>query len=161
MLANQSFICYRNSLRWHHVVTWSGSILASVSVKLIAIHVLSRVSTLLFNLMLWSIHDKPFHCNDVIMNAMASQIISLTFVYSTVYSGTDQRKHQSSALLAFVWGGFPAQRASIAANVSIWWRHHVTGISYIVGYFSCKWMRRFWPRYSVIVFMMKCMYPGK
>ena len=31
-------------------------------------------------------------------------ITSLTIVYSTVYSGADQRKHQSSASLAFVWG---------------------------------------------------------
>ena len=38
------------------------------------------------------------------MNAMASQISSLTIVYSTVYSGADQRKHQSSASLAFVRG---------------------------------------------------------
>ena len=44
------------------------------------------------------------HCNDVIMGAMASQITSLTIVYSTVYSGGDQRKHQISASLAFVWG---------------------------------------------------------
>ena len=44
------------------------------------------------------------HYNDVIMTTVASQIISLTFVYSTVYSDTDQRKHQSSASLAFVWG---------------------------------------------------------
>ena len=36
------------------------------------------------------------------MSAMASQITSLTSVYSTVYSGGDQRKHQSSASLAFV-----------------------------------------------------------
>ena len=35
---------------------------------------------------------------------MASQITSLTVVYSTVYSDADQRKHQSSASLAFVWG---------------------------------------------------------
>ena len=41
---------------------------------------------------------------DVIMGAMAYQITSLTIVYSTVYSGADQRKHQSSASLAFVWG---------------------------------------------------------
>ena len=33
---------------------------------------------------------------------MASQITSLTIGYSTVYSGADQRKHQSSALLVFV-----------------------------------------------------------
>ena len=44
------------------------------------------------------------HYNDVIMGAMASQITSLTIVYSTVYSGGDQRKHPSSASLAFVWG---------------------------------------------------------
>ena len=36
--------------------------------------------------------------------SIASQITSLTSVYSTVYSGADQRKHQSSASLAFVWG---------------------------------------------------------
>ena len=44
------------------------------------------------------------HYNDVIMGAMASQIISLTIVYSIVNSGADQRKHQSSASLAFVRG---------------------------------------------------------
>ena len=38
------------------------------------------------------------------MGAMASQITSLTTVYSTVYSDADQRKHQSSASLAFVRG---------------------------------------------------------
>ena len=42
------------------------------------------------------------HYNDVIMSAMASQITSLMIVYSTVNSGADQRKHQSSASLAFV-----------------------------------------------------------
>ena len=35
---------------------------------------------------------------------MASEITSLTSVYSTVYSGADQRKHQSPASLAFVRG---------------------------------------------------------
>ena len=69
--------------------------------------------------------------DDVIMDSMLSQITSLTIVYSAVYSGADQRKHQSSASLAFVWGihrvpgEFPAQMASNAENVSIWWRHHV------------------------------------
>ena len=38
------------------------------------------------------------------MGAKASQITSLTIVYSTFYSGADQSKHQSSASLAFVWG---------------------------------------------------------
>ena len=40
--------------------------------------------------------------------------------------GAHQRKHQSSASLAFVRGihRSPAQRAINAENVSIWWRHH-------------------------------------
>ena len=65
------------------------------------------------------------HNNDVIMGAIASQITSLTIVYSTVYSDVDQRKHQSSASLAFVRGihrrpvNSPAQMASNAENVSI------------------------------------------
>ena len=44
------------------------------------------------------------HYIDVIMTTMASQITSLTVVYSTVYLYADQRKHQRSASLAFVWG---------------------------------------------------------
>ena len=44
------------------------------------------------------------HCNDVIMGAMVSQITSLTIVYLTIYSGANQRKHQSSASQAFVRG---------------------------------------------------------
>ena len=45
-----------------------------------------------------------WHYDDVIMSAIASQITSLTIVYSTVYPGADQSKHESSASLAFVWG---------------------------------------------------------
>ena len=44
------------------------------------------------------------HCCDVIMGAMASQVTSPPIFYSTVHSGADQRKHQSSASLNFVWG---------------------------------------------------------
>ena len=44
------------------------------------------------------------HNIDDIVGTMASQITSLTIVYSTVYSGADQRRHQSSASLAFVRG---------------------------------------------------------
>ena len=36
------------------------------------------------------------------MDTMASEITSLAIIYSGVYSGADQRKHQSSASLAFV-----------------------------------------------------------
>ena len=62
----------------------------------------------------WCAHNGPgahwyqewciSHYCDVIMGANASQITSLTIVYSTVYSGADQTKHQSSASLAFVQG---------------------------------------------------------
>ena len=43
-----------------------------------------------------------YHYSDVTMGAMASLITSLTSVYSNVHPGADQRKHQSSASLAFV-----------------------------------------------------------
>ena len=47
-------------------------------------------------------------CNFVlqwrIMSTMASQITSVSIVFSIVCSGTDQRKHRSSASLAFVLG---------------------------------------------------------
>ena len=62
------------------------------------------------------------------MGAMASQITRLAIVYSTVYSGTDQRKHQSSASLGFVQGIYrwpvnslhkwPVKRKMFP----IWWR---------------------------------------
>ena len=44
------------------------------------------------------------HYCDGIMSTMASQIISISIVYSNVYSDADQRKRQSSAPLAFVRG---------------------------------------------------------
>ena len=47
------------------------------------------------------------HYSNVIMGGMASQTTILTIVYSTVYSGTDQRKHQRSALLALCAGNSP------------------------------------------------------
>ena len=56
---------------------------------------------------------------------MASQITSLMIVFLTLYSGEDQRKHQSPLSLALcvgnspVTGEFPVQRASNAENVSI------------------------------------------
>ena len=53
----------------------------------------------------WEIEQNfEIHCIDVIMTTMASQITSLTVVYSIAYSDADQRKHQSSASLTFVRG---------------------------------------------------------
>ena len=71
------------------------------------------------------------HYNDVIMDTMTSQITSLSIVYSTVNTGADQRKHQSSASLAFMWGihrgpvNSPHKRP---VTLKIWWRHHVASM---------------------------------
>ena len=59
----------------------------------------------------------------------ASQITIPSIVCSTVCSGADKRKHQSSLTDLCegnlpVTGEFPSQWASNAENVSIWWRHH-------------------------------------
>ena len=48
--------------------------------------------------------EQSIYYDDVTMGGMASLITSLTILYSTVYSIADQRKDQSSASLAFVWG---------------------------------------------------------
>ena len=75
------------------------------------------------------------HCSDVIMGAMASQITSLMIAYSTVYSGANQRKHQGSASLVFVWGNHRSPVNSThkwpvtRKNVSIWWHHHMSRLS--------------------------------
>ena len=65
------------------------------------------------------------------MDTMASQITSLTIVYSTVYSGQTQIKENIKALRHWpLWGNspvtgeFPAQMASNAENFTIWWRHN-------------------------------------
>ena len=59
--------------------------------------------------------------NDVMMSAMASQITSLTIVYSTSKIRVTGLCEGNSP----VTGEFPTQRASNAENVSIWWRHNV------------------------------------
>ena len=71
-------------------------------------------------------YGHALHHNDVIMGATVSQITRLTIVYSTVYSGADQRKHQSSVSLAFVLGihRLPVQSTINPENASIWWRHY-------------------------------------
>ena len=51
-----------------------------------------------------SVDDLYLHNSDVIMGAMVSQITGVLIVCSTVCSGVDKRKHQSSASLAFVRG---------------------------------------------------------
>ena len=69
------------------------------------------------------------HYTGVIMTTVASQITSRTVVHSTVYSDADKEnikapRHWPVCGEFTGTGEFPAQRASYAENVSIWWRHH-------------------------------------
>ena len=71
------------------------------------------------------------------MTTTASQITSLTVVYSTVYSDADKKnikapRHCPLCGEVTGTGEFPAQRASYAENVPIWWRHHVLQPVYVL-----------------------------
>ena len=83
------------------------------------------------------------HYNDVIMGAIVSPTIGLTIVYSIVYLDADERKHQAPRHWPLCGeftgtGEFPAQMASNAENVSIWWRYHVKWLFRFRGYGSSK-----------------------
>ena len=108
-------------------------------------------SNLVWHIICCGVHLCKSYYNDVIISSMASQITSLTIVYSAVYSGLGQRKHQSSASLAFV-REFRAQMASIAENVPIWWRHHEI--------WKCKFVLRICTDMLLghITFVMKCIF---
>ena len=77
------------------------------------------------------------------MGTMASQITSLTIVYSIVYSGADQRKHQSSVSLAFVRGihrgpvnsphKLPVMRKMFPFDDVIMKPHHISQCFYIAA----------------------------
>ena len=77
----------------------------------------SHVMSLYWN-MFWACHY-----SDIIMSVMASQVTCVSIVCPTVCSGSDHRKHQSSASLAFASGidrwPVDSQRASSAKNGSI------------------------------------------
>ena len=63
----------------------------------------------------------PQNYNDVIISSTASQITGVSIVYSTVSSGADQRKHQSTASLAFVRGNhrWPVNLRRHSAHVTV------------------------------------------
>ena len=84
---------------FHPTLCWPGDYLSMLRLKLN--HVSKRDPRPLLDNSLTS--AAGCHYNEVIMGSMAFQITSLTIVFSTGYSGADQRKHQSSASLAFCW----------------------------------------------------------
>ena len=83
------------------------------------------------------------HYSDAIMGAMASQITGVSIVYSTVYSGAGQRKHQSSASLAFKGNspGNSPHKGPITRkmfpfdNVIMWTSSHLVSFFYV----GCKY----------------------
>ena len=93
------------------------------------------------------LYKPTIHYSDVIMTTMASQITSLTVVYSTVYSYADQRKHQSSASLAFVWeihrDRLPVTRKMFPFDDVIMWQtayltiRHLRYLRDTIQYFIC------------------------
>ena len=87
------------------------------------------------------------------MGAIASQIASLTIVYSTVYSDADQRKHQSSASLAFV-RGWPVTRKMFPFDdviiLTAWYRQGL----------RCLHQWRVVPTYAVSKMHMGCQEPN-
>ena len=73
------------------------------------------------------------HYDDVMMGAMASQITSLTIVYLIVVQSKIKENIKALRYRPLCGnspgtGEFPAQMASNAENVSIWWRHHVNKV---------------------------------
>ena len=80
------------------------------------------------------------------MGAMASQITGHTIVYLIVYSGADKKTSKLRVTSLCVGnspgnGEFPAQMASNAENVSIWWRHHEQNGPYFAGDASKLFLR--------------------
>ena len=78
----------------------------------------------------WPSMSTIFHYNDAKISTMASPITSLTIVYSILFRRRSKKtpKVRVTGLCEGNSPGtseFPAQMASYAEYVSIWWRHHV------------------------------------
>ena len=87
-----------------------------------------------------------YHHDDVIMSTMASQITGvlfcLTLVQAQITENIRAPRHWPLCGISPVTGEFPAQKASNAGNVSIWWRHH--GTSQISDFALCTALGDIW-----------------
>ena len=112
-LANISEIGFNSTVHWScfctchsyfvpYITKWSREMLSSRTDSAIC----KPLNLLRWKPYQWSYVWLPLrsHYTDVIMRSMASQINGVSIVFSTVCLGADQRKHQSSAALAFVRG---------------------------------------------------------
>ena len=114
---------------------------------------------------------KWFHYSGAVISTMAYQITSLTIIYATVDLSADQRKHQSSASLAFVWGIHrspvnsphkgPVIRKTFPFDDVIIFIKHFTGACYYISMQGLKlnndskrgprYIRRWWLEYIIIL----------
>ena len=121
------------------------------------------------------------HYGDVIKGTMASQITSLTIVYLIVRSEAAQRKIKAPRYWPFYHicalvlvpqslqlsrlnrshllpnGEFPAQMASNAENVSIWWRHHALTWLSLCGVWSQALTTCIMTKFQVLIVYVCCM----
>ena len=80
--------------------------------------------------------------SDAIMSAMASQITGVSIVYSTICSSAYQRKHQSSASLAFVreihgWSVNSPHKGPVTRKMSPF-DDVIMILLLVFGYYGCK-----------------------
>ena len=92
--------------------------------------------------------------SDVIMVAMASQITGVSIVYSNPLFKCRSKKTSKPRVTGLCegtspgTGEFPAQRASNAERVSIWWRHHAQPDANSGNWFC--WAKANWQVFSWI-----------
>ena len=86
----------------------------------------------------WVLH---IHYSDVITTTIASQITSVSIVYSAIFPGADQRKHQSSASLALM-RGIHQQGSDQFMN----WIGIDNQFNSIQHELNWNWIERFWIR---------------
>ena len=77
----------------------------------------------------WRFQANMQHCSDVIMSVVASHHQRLGCLLSDLFRRRSKKASKFRVTGLFegnspATGEFPAQRASNAENVSIWWRHH-------------------------------------
>ena len=102
--------------------------------------------------------ESEFFCpcsSSITVTSWMSAVTGLLIVCSTVSSGADKKKHQSSAPSAFVSGvhrwpvNSRSRRAGDAENVSIWWRHLGPCIHYIPHTWHGEWKCYFYNDYCM------------
>ena len=91
--------------KWIKIFSWPDNIATNIFLGIISPEFFWHLNYIPGAHLGWEVTSNVYeHYSDIIMSEMASHITSVSIVYSTLCSGTDQRKHQSSASLAFVRG---------------------------------------------------------